>query len=122
MNGMPLKRVFGAIAFAGLLTVGSAMAAGPYDGQWSAHITFGPPRCGTGDFPVTVADSKVAGTYKGTKGSYQFSGTIAADGSFSGNFGKGAVTGKFSSDKFEGSFPGPEAACANGSVHLERAK
>ena len=82
MNDMPVKRFFGAIAFAGLMTLGSAMAAGPYDGQWNANITFGVAKCGAGDFPVTVADSKLTGTYKGVWGSSQVSGTVAADGSY----------------------------------------
>jgi len=122
MNRRSVNRVFGAIAFAGLMTVASAMAAGPYDGQWNARFAFNTAKCPGGDFPVTVADSKLAGVYKGMRGSYNVSGTVAADGSFSGFFGKGALTGKFSSDKGQASFPPPETGCGLGNMQFERSK
>ena|ERR1700688_803118 len=122
MNRMSVNRVFGAIAFAGLMTVGSAMAAGPYDGQWNAHASFGPAKCGTGDFPVTVADNMVSGVWKGVRGTYPVSGKIAPDGSFSGTVGKGALTGKFSGNNFSGTFPPYEAICGVGRMQFDRAK
>ncbi|MFI5020868.1 MAG: hypothetical protein ACHQRJ_04330 [Alphaproteobacteria bacterium] len=122
MSRLFVKRALGAIAFAGFMTVGAAMASGPYDGQWNAHLAWGMSRCGTGDFPVTVTDNKLTGVYKGLRGTYQVSGTVAADGTFSGLLGKGPLTGKFSGDKFTGSIPPAEAACGNGNVQFERAK
>jgi len=61
MSRLFVKRALGAIAFAGFMTVGAAMASGPYDGQWNAHLAWGMSRCGTGDFPVTVTDNKLTG-------------------------------------------------------------
>ncbi|HUI17096.1 MAG TPA: hypothetical protein VL244_05480 [Alphaproteobacteria bacterium] len=119
---MSVNRLFGAIALAGLITVGSAMAAGPYDGQWSARSNYNNTHCPGGDFPVTVADNRVTGVYKGMHGSYDLSGAIAADGSFSGSFGRGHLSGKFSGDKGEASFPPPEAVCGEGHMQFERAK
>ena len=59
---------------------------------------------------------------KGMRGTYQLSGTITPDGSFSGFFGRGALTGKFSGDRFAGNFPAPEAVCGAGNMQFERAK
>ena len=122
MNRVFVNRAFGAIALAGLMTVGAAMASGPYDGQWTAHSSFAQRRCTSGDFPVTVANNKVTGTYTGVYGTYQLSGTIAADGTFSGNYGKGPLTGKFSGGKFDGTFPPSVEACGGGHMQIERAK
>jgi len=122
MSRLFVNRAFGAIALAGLMTVGDAMAAGPYDGQWNASVSFVQRRCTSGDFPVTVADNKVTGTFKGVYGTYQLSGTIAADGTFSGTYGKGPLTGKFSGGKFNGTFPPSVEACGEGHMQIERAK
>ena len=118
MSRLFVKRAFGAIAFAGFIVAGGAMAAGPYDGQWTAHSSFAQRRCASGNFPVTVADSKVTGTYNGIYGTYQLSGTVAADGTFSGNYGKGRLTGKFSGDTFDGSFPASVEACGEGHMQI----
>ena len=98
------------------------MASGPYDGQWNGHFAFGTRSCGTGDFPVTVANNELSGAWKGSRGTYQISGTVAADGTFSGLFGSKPLTGKFSGDRFDGSWQAPNEACGNGNVRLERAK
>ena len=122
MNRTSVNRLFGAIALAGLMTAGSAMAAGPYDGQWNARFAFNTPKCPGGDFPATVADGKLTGIYKGMRGSYNVSGKVAPDGGFTGYFGRGALTGKFSSDKGQASFPPPETGCGLGNMQFERAK
>ena len=107
---------------AAIAQVALALAAGPYDGQWNARFSYNVAKCPGGNFSATVADSKLTGVYKGMYGTYPVSGTIAPDGSFSGFFGRGALTGKFSSDRFSGSFPPPEAVCGAGNMQLERAK
>jgi hypothetical protein len=51
-----------------------------------------------------------------------FLARVAADGTFSGNYGKGRLTGKLSGDKFDGTFPASVEACGEGHMQFERAK
>jgi len=116
---------FAALAFASQGLTGTAVAAGPYDGQWNGHMSWDVHKgggCTTADFPVTVADNKAAGEVKGRLGIYPLTGTVAQDGSFKGTLGKAPVTGKFTADSFAGIFPGPEASCGQGHLQFERAK
>jgi len=116
-----LTGVFGAVALCGLMLC-SALAAGPYDGQWKASTSYTQKKCPGGDFSVTVADNKISGVFKGMRGSYDLSGTIAADGSAKGTFGRAGFTGKFSGDQFSGSFPPPEQACGMARLEMQRSK
>ncbi len=117
-----MVRALTALAVTSLLVTVAAFAAGPFDGQWQGHTVFGQRRCTGGDFPVTVTDNKVSGEWKGIYGTYPVSGTIAPDGTFHGTLGKGSLTGKFSGDKFEGSFPPPNDRCGSGTAQFERSK
>jgi hypothetical protein len=121
MNRTFVYSVSTGAALAGLMTVGVAFASGPFDGQWNGHTFYNNKHCITGDFPVTVADNKFEGVWKGIRGTYPVSGTIAPDGTVTGTVGKGRLTGKFAGDNFEGTFP-PFEQCGPGHAVFERAK
>jgi hypothetical protein len=122
MNRSFVKSISIGGALVCLATIGIATAAGPFDGQWNAHLFYNQAKCTKGDFPVKVADNQVSGEFKGIRGTYSLSGTVAPDGSFKGSLGRAPVTGKFSADMFEGLFPPPEAVCGEGHLQFERAK
>jgi len=122
MNRSFATLIFAALSLASLTVIGAAIAAGPYDGQWNGHLFYNQTKCPKGDFPVTIANNQVSGEWKGIRGTYPISGTVAPDGNFKGSIGKAPVTGKFAGDNFEGLFPPPEAVCGEGHMTFDRAK
>ncbi len=106
-----------AIAVAALL-LGTAHAAGPFDGRWTGSWSGVSGIGGAdshqcqlyhGDIDMTVADGQVTGSTKGQfKGT--IAGTVSSDGKFSGTMASYQMTGKFSGKKFKGRFT--TAKCA----------
>jgi len=116
-----LRSVLGAVALVAL-TGASALAASPYDGEWKVQTSYANSRCPSGNFSATVADGKMTGVYKGVRGSYNLTGTVTPDGSFTGSFGRAPLSGKFAGDHLSTTFAPPEPQCERGNLELERAK
>lgn len=103
-----------------------AIAAGPYDGQWSGgspSVNVGSGKsCPATTAKATVADGKLTGKYEFGINSYSIRGTIAPDGSLTGGFwGGNALTGKFAGDHFSGTYNSGLCGTAR-PVSLDRSK
>lgn len=73
-------------------TVSSALAASPYDGQWSGK------NCYDADVTMRVTNGNVAGSMKTGRENFGIRGKIANSGAFDG----GWLTGQFSGAEFTG--------------------
>jgi hypothetical protein len=113
------------VALALAFSIPAALAAGPFDGQW----TGGSPgfakslsdKCSHSlDITVTVADGVVSGQAVGGVGTYSISGKVGPDGSFTGTLAGAALTGNFSGNTFDGSFHTGAQPCLVRSVNLHR--
>jgi hypothetical protein len=113
------------LAVAPMMLPSSAGAAGPFDGQWTgtARSTGNTPGhfCPS-EVPVTltVEDDGVSGQIIFAAGAPVIRGRVAAGGGFAGTAGSAALTGKFSQNKFAGSYTNPNGCSV--SLGLARAK
>jgi hypothetical protein len=104
-----------------LAQLGTAFAAGPFDGNWSGEVagTTGPVRTCTASIKGQVQDNVLHGVI--TWGKFKPSdvgGKIAADGSFTSPAGR--VTGKFEGNNFTGSFSVPNGSCNPYKITMSR--
>jgi hypothetical protein len=97
-------------AFAAALYVGSAVAAGPFDGQWSGVSpgSGGKQGCGEKTATLSIANGAVTGQYTQKASTYPITGTVAPDGTATINWNKNKLTGKFAGTHFAGTYDSPE--------------
>ena len=107
------KRLHLIAAIAKVLLLSSfcnASAADPYDGQWNGSATAAQDsRCKAANVKaanviVTVLGQEAIGEAKFGADARNISGTVRPDGTFGGTIGFQHLVGKFSEDKFEGTF------------------
>jgi len=89
-----------------LLSGGTALAAGPFDGSYKGGA---PSVCRLGQTIVvlTVANGRVSGTSAWSNGKVAVEGRVAADGSFHGTIGGERFEGKFEGNSFTASYVSP---------------
>ncbi|HWE73016.1 MAG TPA: hypothetical protein VG328_07645 [Stellaceae bacterium] len=106
-----MRRMIAAAAVLFLAQMGTASAAGAFDGNWSGEVVGnGPSRACIGAVTGTVANNVLHGTM--TIGKFAPSavgGTIAPDGAYTSPGGR--ITGKFEGNSFTGSFSVPNGYC-----------
>lgn len=79
--------------------------AGPYDGEWTGSATAtNRGRCKPANVTLTVDGKDAIGQARFDLGGRDIRGTVAADGTFGASIGFQYLTGKFTQDKFEGTF------------------
>jgi hypothetical protein len=115
-----------AVSLVALSLAVSALAAGPFDGQWKggspAMTKLINDKCiHSLDITITIADGAVSGVAHGGYGDHPISGKVGPDGSFRGELSGGLFTGTFSNGGFTGSFHTGAQGCAERSVNLQRA-
>lgn len=95
-------------AFAILLPLGVAFAAGPYEGTWTGQLKGSGTHCPPGAITLRVADGRIAGNIQLSNGTVRLAGSVAADGSATASYNyvsngtSGTVSGKFSGSQFTG--------------------
>ena len=87
-----------------LLQPGDASAGGLYDGEWTGSATSNTRRCKSATVTLTVQGNVVTGQAKFEVDTPNINGTVLEDGTFGATIGFQRLTGKFSRDKFEGTF------------------
>lgn len=104
-------RSFLAAAATVLLTTGTALAAGPFDGSWQGSGSGeGGVACHDQNFTMSVANGAVTGLLLRERTSNQIpiQGTVADDGSFAGEIvgatGRLPMRGKFAGNSFTGGY------------------
>jgi hypothetical protein len=111
LQGIIMKRIVIAAAFAVALPLGLASAAGPFDGQY----TGGAPATGargaacpiiTGT--VSVVDGKLSGKFSESRYTFNMTGTVSPDGTMTGKWAAYPMTGKFTGGHFEGTYNSKE--------------
>ncbi len=90
-----MVRLFSLVFMINLTTLASALAAGPFDGQWSggspaAHV--GTRTCAPTTATVTVTNGKMKGKYEFGSTTPSIRGNIAPDGSLTGGSWGGSST------------------------------
>ena len=120
-----MKRVTPLIILS-LLAPVPALAAGPFDGNWTGAANgstsggFLQGAC-VATLTATIKDNRLTGTETQGRSIIPLSGTVAPDGSFKSS--GGGFIGKFSGASFEGSFVSqPNSSCRNWRVTMSRAK
>jgi hypothetical protein len=105
-----MKVVIFAAALAVVAHAGTALAAGPFDGQWTGGSPGVGAKGGCGDMTatITIADGKITGQYAQKAYTFPVTGTVATDGSASGNWNKNKLTGKFAGTHFAGTYDSKE--------------
>jgi hypothetical protein len=105
----------------------SALAAGPFDGNWTgeANGMMSPTGRGSGSglcsgsATAAVKDNVLTGSMQLGRSNPGFGGKIAADGSFTGHVGQFPATGKFNGSTFSGNF-NSTANCAEWRITMNR--
>jgi len=87
-----------------LLQLGDASADSLFDGEWTGSATSTVRRCKPATVTLTVQGSVVTGQAKFEVDSPNINGTVFEDGSFGATIGFQRLTGRFTRDRFEGSF------------------
>lgn len=87
-----------------LLQLGDAHSEGLYDGEWTGSATSTNRRCKSAAVTLTVQGSVVTGQAKFEVDAPNINGTVFEDGTFGATIGFQRLTGKFSRDRFEGTF------------------
>ena len=109
----PSKHLFSVVLIVSLLLshLGTSYAADTYDGEWTGSATAARNgRCKSANVTLTVSGNLVLGQAKFDVGARNINGTVQPDGVFGGTIGFQHLTGKFSDDRFEGSFRTGECA------------
>jgi hypothetical protein len=102
-----MKRLSYIMSVANLLflsQLGSAFAAGAYDGEWNGSATVTDGRCKAAIVAVTVLGKVVVGQAKFEPDLQNIHGTVSEDGTFGATIGFQHLTGKFIQGTFEGTF------------------
>ena len=99
-----LKMVGRAFVAAMIIAAANAWAAGAFDGTWVGGVSQGSAGCNLIIAAAAIADGQVSGKLRDRSGTSVFSGTIAADGTFTGTAGSAKLKGVFSGDQFDGTY------------------
>jgi hypothetical protein len=107
-----MKRIIIAAVLAVVLPVGLASAAGPFDGKYTGgaarvNIVRG-AGCPAITATITVADSKMTGSYSDGTHTFPVNAAVAADGTVTGKWSVYPLTGKFAGTHFDGSYTSHE--------------
>jgi len=79
----------------------TALAAGPFDGEWKVTLTTKTGPCRFFYFPMTIQEGAMRGVAPGLKARYDINGHVRRDGSLS--WGWGHATGHLSENAGQGS-------------------
>ena len=101
------------------LQLGVARAAGPYDGKWVGSATSNVARCRPANVELSVQGKNVTGEARFGVDAPKINGSVSTDGAFGATIGWQPLTGKFSENRFEGTFNNGDCAWK---MLLERAK
>jgi hypothetical protein len=94
-----------------LSNFGSVHAAGPYDGEWrGSAMVVKNGRCRSANVTLTVRGNEALGQAKFDLDARNIAGTVRPDGTFGGTIGFLHLMGKFTEDKFEGTFQSVDCA------------
>jgi hypothetical protein len=106
---------FFAIGFAlgTMLLAGSTLAAGPFDGTWKGSVpATGSGRgasCPEGTLTATITDGKMTGIHQASRYTFNFKGTVQADGTLvQGFMSSYPLTGKLTGNDFVGNYQSKE--------------
>ena len=108
-----MRRMLIAAAVIAVAQLGTAHAAGPFDGQWkggsaSGGGTSGGHRCPATTATVTIKDGKIAGSYASQQYTFNIVGVVKPDGSASGKWSAYPFSGTFSGTHFKGTYSSKE--------------
>jgi uncharacterized protein YdeI (BOF family) len=117
-----MKSLILAAAFAAVLPLAVADAAGPFDGNYTGGS---PPAggrngCAATIATVSIANGKITGKYTERNYTFNITGTVAADGTVTGRWSSNPFTGKFSGGHFAGSYNSKECK-ADRPIELNKA-
>jgi hypothetical protein len=87
-----------------LLQIGDVSADGAFDGVWTGSATSNGRRCKPATVTLTVQGGVVTGQAKFEIDAPSINGTVFEDGTFGATIGFQRLTGRFTQDKFEGTF------------------
>jgi hypothetical protein len=87
-----------------LAQFGDACAADLFNGEWVGSATSTLGRCKPGTVRLIVEDNMATGQAKFERDAPNINGTVREDGTFGATIGWQPLTGKFSEDRFEGTF------------------
>lgn len=68
------------VIVAALFLMGTAFAAGPFDGEWAGATSKAKSKCEAQNLKATIVDGKLTMTATYPGGTYTLNGTVAADG------------------------------------------
>jgi hypothetical protein len=86
-------------------------AAGPYDGEWrGSAMVVKNGRCRSANVTLTVRGNEAIGQAKFDLDARNIAGTVRPDGTFGGTIGFLHLMGRFTEDKFEGTFQSVDCA------------
>ena len=102
------KFVGRAIVAAMIIAAANAWGSGAFDGTWVGGVSQGSAGCPIIIAAAAIADGQVAGKLRDRSVTSTFSGTIAADGTFTGTAGSAKLKGMFSGDQFDGTHESTE--------------
>jgi hypothetical protein len=105
-----MNRIFIAAMIVTLVKIGTAQAAGPFDGNYHGSASGGGCH---GSLTMSVTDNKAKGSVDFGVRKGLFGGEISGDGSFAGKFPTSglAIKGKFAGTAFSGSYPSQGTQC-----------
>ena len=87
----------------------AAVAAGPFDGQYTGGSAAVGRTCPTTNGTVSVVDGKLTGKFAESRYTFTMIGTVAPDGTMTGKWaGSYPVTGKFTAGHFDGTYASKE--------------
>jgi hypothetical protein len=72
------------VIVAALFLMGTAFAAGPFDGEWEGATSKIKSKCEAENLKATIVDGKLTMTVTYPGGTAHVEGTVAADGTFKG--------------------------------------
>ena len=90
---------------------GTALAAGPFDGQYTGGAPATGARgasCPTITGTVSVVDGKLSGKFSESRYTFNMIGTVSPDGTMTGKWAAYPMTGKFTGGHFEGTYNSKE--------------
>jgi len=93
--------------------VGTAQAAGPFDGTWKGGsaqggVTSSGRPCPATTATVTITDGKITGSYTSLQYTFNIGGFVKPDGSASGKWSAYPFSGSFSGTHFKGTYTSKE--------------
>ena len=106
-----MKRYALGVGLGTFMLAASALAAGPFDGNWKGSVPATGSRgasCPEGTLTATITDGKLTGIHQASKYTFNFKGTVQSDGTFQGSMSSYPLTGKFTGNDFTGNYQSKE--------------